>query len=188
KNVRRSWTISGKEPDEVIKRGPTDISMATTVTDSDDSAWKVNVRHAAGSADAFIRGERNKNLAIGFGIYRLLIGGLTAIVLSAMRSKRLAQRQLDFVSSVSHEFRTPLAVIYSAGENLADGVASDGKQVEKYGELIKGEGRKLSAMVEQILGFAGARSGRRKYNFASAKVADLVCRLLLEKKKILLLF
>jgi signal transduction histidine kinase len=172
--VRRSWTINNSEPDEVIKRGTTDIAMATGISVPDVSAWKVNVRHAAGSVDAFIRGERNRNLLIGFGIYLLLIGGLLAIVLSAMRAKRLAQRQLDFVSSVSHEFRTPLAVIYSAGENLADGVAADGKQVEKYGALIKGEGRKLSAMVEQILQFAGARSGRRKYNFASANISDLI--------------
>lgn len=175
RSVRRSWTISdNKEPDEVIKRGPMDLSISTKTAAGDDSAWKVNVRHTAGSIDAFIRGERNKNLAIGFGIYLLLIGGLLAIVLSAMRSKRLAQRQLDFVSSVSHEFRTPLAVIYSAGENLADGVAADRKQVEKYGALIKNEGRKLSAMVEQILEFAGARSGRRKYNFAPSAVSELI--------------
>ena len=48
-------------------------------------------------------------------------------------------------------FRTPLAVIYSASENLADGVAKEDGQVARYGNLIKGEGRKLSAMVEQIL-------------------------------------
>lgn len=173
KNVRRSWTISdNKEPDEVIKRGRADLAMAPAARD--DSAWKVNVRHTAGSVNAFIRGERNKNLAISFGIYLLLIGGVLAIVLSAMRSKRLAQRQLDFVSSVSHEFRTPLAVIYSAGENLADGVAANGNQVEKYGTLIKNEGRKLSAMVEQILEFAGARSGQRKYNFAKSDVSELI--------------
>lgn len=173
RELRHSFSITANSPDEVIKRGPTDVSFSPG-GGSDESAWRVGVRHSAGSVDAFIRGERNKNLAVGFGIYLLLIGGLLAIVLSAMRSKRLAQRQLDFVSSVSHEFRTPLAVIYSAGENLADGVAADEKQVEKYGALIKGEGRKLSAMVEQILEFAGARSGRRKYNFAKCDVSELI--------------
>ena len=84
---------------------------------------------------------------------------------SAQRAQAFAQRQLDFVSSVSHEFRTPLAVIYSAGENLADGVTNDAAQTSKYGELIKGEGRKLSAMVEQILEFAGASSGKAEIQF-----------------------
>jgi signal transduction histidine kinase len=75
---------------------------------------------------------------------------------------------------VSHEFRTPLAVIYSAGENLADGVANDPAHTSKYGELIKGEGRKLSGMVEQILEFAGANSGRRKYNFQPVAAGEIV--------------
>ncbi len=94
-------------------------------------------------------------------------------MLSALRSKRFAQQQIDFVSSVSHEFRTPLAVIYSASENLADGVTKDREQVTRYGNLIKGEGKKLSSMVEQILEFAGARSGRKRYNFVRTDVSEV---------------
>jgi signal transduction histidine kinase len=96
------------------------------------------------------------------------------IFVSAQRSRRLAQRQLDFVSSVSHEFRTPLAVICSAGENLADGVAKEEAHVSRYGTMIKGEGKKLTGMVEQILEFAGADSGRRKYNFRKTDVGEVV--------------
>lgn len=169
--------------------GETSIKIGTAENSvGDNSAWKLNIQHSAGSIDAFIRGERNKNLAIGFGIYLLLIAGLSAIVLSAMRAKSLAQRQLDFVSSVSHEFRTPLAVIYSAGENLADGIAEESDQVERYGDLIKGEGKKLSAMVEQILQFAGARSGKQKYDLRPANVVDIIdqaiseCRPLIDEK------
>jgi signal transduction histidine kinase len=151
-----------------------------------NAPWTLSVQHAAGSIDAFVTGERNKSFAVGLGIYVLLVGGILAIVLSAMRAKRFAQRQVDFVSSVSHEFRTPLAVIYSAGENLADGVAKEDAQVSLYGELIKGEGKKLSGMVEQILEFAGANSGERKYNLTPTDVTKVVndaveeCRPLIE--------
>jgi signal transduction histidine kinase len=96
------------------------------------------------------------------------------IFLSARRAQILAQRQLDFVSAVSHEFRTPLAVIYSAGENLTDGVINSEKRVAQYGNLIKREGKKLSAMVEQILEFAGARSGRQKYDLRETDVKNVV--------------
>lgn len=162
-------------------------SIIATTTGGTDP-WTLNVQHASGSIDAFTRNEFNKSFLIGVGLYLLLVGAIVAIVLSALRSKRFAQRQIDFVSSVSHEFRTPLAVIYSAGENLADGVTDDRQQVTRYGNLIKGEGRKLSAMVEQILQFAGARSGKRKYNFVSSDVASIVesaieeCRPMLDEK------
>ena len=155
-------------------------------TGTDREPWRLRVQHTAGSIDAFVRGERNKSFMLGLGIYLLLVGGIMAILVSAMRSRRFAQRQIDFVSSVSHEFRTPLAVIYSAGENLADGIAKEDRHVARYGELIKGEGKKLSAMVEQILEFAGANSGKQKYSFSNVDVKEVVqdalseCRPLIE--------
>ena len=171
-----------------LERGPSEMKTRTSVFASSEPGgdpWTLSVQHVAGSIDAFARKEFNKSFAIGLGLYILLVGAIVAIVFSALRSKRFAQRQIDFVSSVSHEFRTPLAVIYSAGENLADGVTNDPERVARYGSLIKGEGRKLSAMVEQILQFAGARSGRKKYNFAPVDVAAVINAALLECTPIL---
>lgn len=139
-----------------------------------DGNWTLNVQHSAGSLDKYIVQTRNKNLAVSFGILSLLAISIILIFVSAYRAKVFAQRQIDFVSSVSHEFRTPLAVIYSAGENLADGVAREEIQVSRYGNLIKNEGKKLSAMVEQILEFAGANSGKKKYDFRMQRVETIV--------------
>lgn len=155
--------------------------------------WILNVQHAAGSLEQFITRTRQKNLAISFGILSLLAISILLIFLSAQRAQRLAQRQLDFVSSVSHEFRTPLAVIYSAGENLTDGVVRNEIQVSQYGNLIKREGKKLRAMVEQILDFAGANSGKKKYDLRDgASVREIVenalaeCQPLIDEKEIVL--
>lgn len=151
--------------------------------------WTLSVRHVDGSLEKFIANTRRKNLGISFGILSLLGTSIILIFLSAQRAKLLAKRQINFVSAVSHEFRTPLAVIYSAGENLADGVAKDENQVALYGNLIKDEGRKLAQMVEQILEFAGARAGRRKYNFKEIEAAQIVenalreCQPLIAEKK-----
>jgi len=145
-----------------------------TGTGDENGGWTVSVQHNDGSVAAFVQGEQNKRMLAGSAIYLLVVGSIIAIVVSAMRSQRHAQRQIDFVSSVSHEFRTPIAVICSAGENLADGIAKSESQVAKYGELINGEGRRLSSMVEQILEFAGARSGKRKYTFADTDINRVV--------------
>ena len=132
--------------------------------------WTLNVQHSAGSLEQFITNTRNKNLGISFGILSLLAVSIILIFISSQRARTFAQRQVDFVSSVSHEFRTPLAVIYSAGENLGDGVIRDEKKITNYGNLIKREGKKLSKMVEQILEFAGARSGTRNYDFQTVEM------------------
>lgn len=153
-------------------------------------AWKLRVQHSSGSLATFLSNTFRRNIAIGFGLLFLLAAAVTAIIISAQRAKLFAQRQVEFVSSVSHEFRTPLAVISSAGENLADGVTNDTAQVSRYGLLIKAESRKLSAMVEQILEFAGANSGRQRFNFADLDIADVIakaieeCRPMLDEKEI----
>lgn len=168
---------------------PRTTVLATSTTEG-GSPWTVRVDHKSGSIETYISGEKLKSFAVGLGIYLLLVGSIVAIVFSAQRSRRFAQRQIDFVSSVSHEFRTPLAVIYSAGENLADGVAKDDGQVSRYGELIKNEGKKLSGMVEQILEFAGARSGKRRYSFAATSVRAVIddaiaeCTSLIEDRQV----
>ncbi len=191
-------TASGDEKGSVkieIKRDApakrTAVFTSTATTKSDRvTPWTLQIQHVSGSLDSFIASTLRRNLAVGFGILLLLAGAVIAILFSAQRAKMLAQRQIDFVSSVSHEFRTPLAVIYSAGENLADGVAKEDGKIESYGDLIKGEGRKLSAMVEQILEFAGANSGRRKFTFGEASISEVVenaldeCRPLIEEKNV----
>ncbi|MBX3244678.1 MAG: HAMP domain-containing histidine kinase [Acidobacteria bacterium] len=157
-----------------IKIRSTQVLSTSNFSRIADEHWQLKVQHKKGSIAAFVDGETNKSLLLGLAIYLLIGASILAIVLSAVRSKKYAQRQVDFVSSVSHEFRTPLAVIYSAGENLADGIAADAEQVRRYGDLVKSEGRKLSGMVEQILSYAGARSGARKYNFAPCDVEDVI--------------
>lgn len=153
-----------------------------------DGIWTLNIQHTGGSLEQFITNTRRKNLGISFGILSLLAVSIVLIFLSAQRAKLFAQRQVDFVSSVSHEFRTPLAVIYSAGENLSDGVIRDEGKITNYGNLIKREGKKLSQMVEQILEFAGARSGRRKYDFRATDINKIIneaiaeCQPMIEEK------
>ncbi|HEV7700566.1 MAG TPA: HAMP domain-containing sensor histidine kinase [Pyrinomonadaceae bacterium] len=160
-----------------IKRaepGHSKIFTAMTTDGEGRGPWRLEVQHVDGSIDDHVASALRQNLAGGFGLLALLAGAIGAIVISSMRARTLARHQIEFVSSVSHEFRTPLAVIYSAGENLADGVAKDDSQVSRYGDLIKGEGRKLSSMVEQILDFAGANSGKRRFNFAQVDIKSVV--------------
>ena len=78
--------------------------------------------------------------------------------------ENLARRQIEFVAGITHELRTPLAVIRSAGENIADGLISDKTQLQKYGEVIRDEGRRLTDSVEQALQFAGVNSDAKKYS------------------------
>ena len=126
-----------------------------------EGRWQLLVKYRAGSLAAAIAPLRRRNLALSFGVLLLLAISMTLILVFTQRVERLAKMRMDFVAGVSHELRTPLAVICSAAENLADGVVESAQPVKEYGELIRGEGRRLGAMVEQILRFSADKPGRQ---------------------------
>jgi len=74
---------------------------------------------------------------------------------------------------VTHELRTPLAVIQSASQNLADGVAASPAQTKRYGGVIHDQSKRLGNMVEQVLRFAGL-SSQHGLQRSSVEVAPLV--------------
>ena len=143
-------------------------------TSGPTTPWRLLVRHQAGSIEAAIASTRRGSLAISFGI--LLVLGLATglLFVSARRARRLAEQQMAFVAGVTHELRTPLAVIRSAAENLADGIITDPEQARRYGALIHSEGRRLSEIVEQALALAGAQSNHTTLEKHPAAVAPLV--------------
>jgi signal transduction histidine kinase len=117
--------------------------------------WQILVQHEAGSLEAAVEAGRRRNLWLSFGILSVLVTGMALVVVNARRSERLAAQQVDFVAAVSHELRTPLSVIRSAAQNLSSGVVSESGRTREYGQLIEREGRRLTEMVEQVLGYAG---------------------------------
>ena len=135
--------------------------------------WRADFAHQAGSLEAVVASTRRRNLFISSSVLLLLGASIGMLVVSNARARKLAAQQMEFVAGVSHELRTPLAVIRSAAENLADGVVADREQVQRYGQLIAGEGRRLTEMVEQVMEFAGFDAGRT-LDVRAVAAADVV--------------
>jgi signal transduction histidine kinase len=117
---------------------------------------------------------RRRNLAISFVILLFLGASIVMILISTRRAQRLLRLQMEFVAGISHEFCTPLAVICSAGANLADGVVTKDPKTQHYGDVIRKEGQRLSELVEQVLGFSQAESGWTHYDLQPIDVQDVI--------------
>ena len=149
----QQWSVNG-QPAGADGR----VAMRQTVMPS--GAWQIMLQHAAGSLDIAVAQARRRNLAMSFGILTVLAAGVMLVVVNARRTKQLAARQMDFVATVTHELRTPLAVIRSAAQNLSAGVVAEPGRAKTYGDLIDKEGRRLTDMVEQVLAYAGLEGGK----------------------------
>ena len=135
---------------------------------------EIAASHVSGSLGGVVARQRVRNLATGMGVLLLLGGAMVLVVVSARRANQLAEMKMEFIAGITHEIRTPLAVICSVGENLADGVVGASQEAKRYGELIRDQGRRLSEMVEQTLQFAARESRGRAYRLVPIDVAAAV--------------
>jgi signal transduction histidine kinase len=84
---------------------------------------------------------------------------------SLMREMRVSRLQSDFVSAVSHEFRTPLTAVRHLSQLLARGrVSTDERRAEFY-DLLVHESDRLHRLVEGLLNFARLEAGELHYRF-----------------------
>jgi signal transduction histidine kinase len=105
----------------------------------------------------------------------LVILGATVFGLRyTIRQLELAQIKSSFVSNVSHELKTPVALIRLAVETLEMGRVTTPEDREKFLRTISRETMRLSQLVENILDFARLEAGQRVFRFERVDVLDLV--------------
>lgn len=138
--------------------------------------WQLVAQHPAGSLEEAVASWRRRNLAISLGLLAILAAGMALIFSGARRSQALARMQMEFVAGVSHELCTPLAVINTAAENLADGVVENAGQMQEYGGLIRAQGRRLSRLVDEVLLFTAGRFGLSGYELQPVEVASIIAQ------------
>jgi len=137
--------------------------------------WKINVYlKNPGSAEKQFNFRRNIYiLTVAVVMAALLFGGFFAIR-STAKELELAKLKSEFVSTVSHEFRTPLTSIRYLADLLRRGRVRGEERKQEYFETISSEGERLSRLIENILDFSKIEAGMKEYQFEKTDVAVLV--------------
>lgn len=102
--------------------------------------------------------ERTVRLLVVLAL-TVLAGGALLIALEVRRRSEEARRRADFVSSVSHELKSPLTSIRMFAELLERGDGSEPARRKRYLEIIGTEARRLGTLLDDILDLA--RSERK---------------------------
>lgn len=112
-------------------------------------------------------------IVLGFAVIALF-GALVFMFINAQRERELAQRQAGFLANITHELKTPLAVMQAAGENIADGRVTDGSRLKNYGDHIYSESVRLRKMIEKLLDVAKVDAGLSMVEQTPLKVDEIV--------------
>ncbi len=111
--------------------------------------------------------QRRQFLFSALIIGALLAGLASAIILrrSLIRQQSLNEQKSNFVSSVSHELRAPIASVRLMAESLERGKVAGGAKQSEYFRFIVQECRRLSSLIENVLDFSRIEQGRKQYEF-----------------------
>lgn len=91
----------------------------------------------------------------------------------------------EFLSNVSHELKTPIALIQGYAEGLSEGMADDPESRAYYCEVIVDESQKMNKMVQQLLSLNELEYGVNSVEVTEFNISELI-RSLVNASKILI--
>ena len=80
----------------------------------------------------------------------------------------------EFLGNVSHELKTPIALIQGYAEGLKEGVNDDPESQEFYCEVIMDEAGKMNRMVKNLLALNQLEFGEDDVQFERFDITSLI--------------
>ena len=106
------------------------------------------------------------------------------------QKSRIDEMRKQFISDVSHELKTPIALIQGYSEGLLENVNSDEESRRFYAEVILDETNKMDKLVKQLLELMKLEYGKREFNNKEFNINELIyevirrCNVMIEENEI----
>jgi signal transduction histidine kinase len=140
--------------------------------------WRVRTSYGAQTIPEIVTANTRPQLALMIVLALVMAGGVFFVASAAAREVRVAELKSNFVASVSHDLKTPLALIQLFAETLELGRVRNSERAQEYYRIINTEARKLTRLIENILDFSRMEAGLRPYRTAPADIGALANQVL----------
>ncbi|MBW2170752.1 MAG: HAMP domain-containing histidine kinase [Deltaproteobacteria bacterium] len=104
----------------------------------------------------------------------IILMGLFAIYQSARAVVDLSERRSGFVSSVTHEVKTPLTNIRMYIEMLEQGIARDPEREQEYFRIVGSESARLSRLINNVLEFSKLEKKQRHVDLQEGTFEEVI--------------
>ena len=137
--------------------------------------WKVALFDRDGkSIEQLVGRERQLYLTLFVGIIAVMLIGVFVTVRAVIHELEVSRMKSEFVSNVSHELKTPLALIRMFGETLDTGIVTDERRRREFYSIIRKESERLTHLINNVLDFSRMDTGVKEYNFEEADLIKIV--------------
>ncbi len=94
------------------------------------------------------------------------------------QKEQLDEMRMEFIANVSHELKTPIAIIQGYAEGLKEGISDDPESIEYYCDVIIDESAKMNSMVKQFLNLNQLEFGGGTINFERFNLTEMIANYL----------
>jgi signal transduction histidine kinase len=149
--------------------------LVTASLDGVLTGWNVAIVDTQGrSLEQLSARERWAYGTVVGGVLLVLVIGVAFTTRAWAREAELSRVRADFVSSVSHELKTPLALIRMFGETLESGLVDDEAKRQEFYGIIRRESERLTHLINNVLDTARIEAGTKQFTFQSGDIVALV--------------
>ncbi len=103
-----------------------------------------------------------------------LLGVVWVLYHVVQREIAVSEVKGSFVADVSHELKTPLALIRMFGETLSEGRVKSQEKRQEYYQIITRESTRLTHLINNILDFSRINAGKKDYKLELTDVGQVV--------------
>lgn len=160
---------------EVLEDSPTDELARAVLPGAKAGRPEVTVYLA--NAGALFKAQRARTFWFGALISTAAVvafAGYVATWRAFQRQLQLSEMKSNFVSSVSHELRAPIASVRLMAESLERGKVPEETRRQEYFRFISQECRRLSSLIENVLDFSRIDQGQKRYEKEPVDVQALM--------------
>lgn len=164
-NLNGRILYGSKNPNE-------ELSNITAFFDNNFPPWRIEAYPAASNGTGLTGLHKSFFFWTILTLLLILSFGVVLIVRTVAHEMEVLRIKSDFVSSVSHEFKTPLTSIKALTERLMEGKVKDQAKMNQYFSIISQDTHKLTHLVGNILDFAKIEEGKKEYDFEETDMIE----------------
>jgi signal transduction histidine kinase len=156
------------------KNNTPDAIATTVLFDDNFPPWRLEMSYIGP------KGLGEKNIFASFYFWTIitlifiLVSGSVLIARIVAREMEILRIKSDFVSSVSHEFKTPLTSMKALTERLETGKVTQPAKMKQYVSIISHDIDRLIRLVGNILNFSNIEEGKKVYRKEETDIATWI--------------
>jgi len=174
---KTGWIIRGNDGTAILKSDQTPAVPASIKANfvGNFPPWIVEFYQKESPVfEAFLTSWRSIYFYMFILIAGIFLFGLIFTIRSVAHELELARLKSDFVSTISHEFKSPLTSIRQLSEMLKTNRVPSKERRFKYYDILVEQSERLSLLIDNILDFSKMEEGRKEFVFEKTPIHDML--------------